>query len=739
MRRFPAIATLIFLAAIFPSVSPAEEPLSWDVRGLNQIIPGSPDAVIDIVGDTVTGTNGIFVQYGDAVLMADSATVNRQSGEAAADGHVRIEQQGGQIWIGDHIDYNFKTHLMRSEQFRTGKPPMFAGGTRLGGDMSNHVYTARQTFLTTDDVSDPPVRIRASRVKIAPGKYIDAWNAVLLVDGVPMFYFPYYHRNLGPHASNWNFLPGYGSRYGAFLLSDYAWWFSDALDGKFHLDYRTRRGPGIGPDFNLHLGQWGDAAFKYYYLHDGNPYLSTNGLVTPPVSIPENRQRIYFGWQATPSTNLNVKTLVNYQSDPLLLHDFFEGEYTVNPQPDTFVEINKYSENWSLDAEATPELNNFFDQVERLPDVKLTGLRQQVFDTPVYYESESSAGYYRKFFADTNGLAPNINLDYSATRIDTYHQLLLPWTFFGWLNVAPRVGGRFTYYGTESGPGGTNAVAYRTVFNTGIDASFKASQLWANATNSFLQIDGLRHIIEPSVNYVFVPNPSTPFSQLPQFDSELPGPLLLPVEFPDYNDIDSIDSQNVIRFGLRNTLQTRRNGELDTLLDWNVLMDWRIVPNSTQQTFSDIYNDLTFRPRTWITLTSQTRYNVNNGNLNLSSHQLTLTPNEKWSWGLGHYYSRPGFVDSGDNFVTSTMFYKLNENWGFRAVHFFNAQNGHLQQQFYTVYRDLRSWTAGLTFRVVDNIGAPEDFTVAFTFSFKALPNTRVGGDAVQPYGLVGE
>src|SRR6202034_2343746 len=153
-----------------------------------------------------------------------------------------------------------------------------------------------------------------------------------------------------------------------------------------------------------------------------------------------------------------------------------------------------------------------------------------------------------------------------------------------------------------------NAVAYRTVFNTGIEASFKASQLWASATNSFFQIDGLRHIIEPSVNYVFVPTPSTPPSQLPQFDSELPSPLLLPIDFLDYNDIDSIDSQNVIRFGVRNTLQTKRNGQLDNLLDWTVLMDWRIVPNSTQQTFSDIYNDLTFRPRTWITLTSQTRY-----------------------------------------------------------------------------------------------------------------------------------
>ena len=42
--------------------------------------------------------------------------------------------------------------------------------------------------------------------------------------------------------------------------------------------------------------------------------------------------------------------------------------------------------------------------VERLPDLKLTGLRQQLGPTPLYYESESSLGYFEREFAslDTN-------------------------------------------------------------------------------------------------------------------------------------------------------------------------------------------------------------------------------------------------------------------------------------------------------------------------------------------------
>jgi len=98
----------------------------------------------------------------------------------------------------------------------------------------------------------------------------------------------------------------------------------------------------------------------------------------------------------------------------------------------------------------------------------------------------------------------------------------------------------------------------------------------------------------------------------------------------------------VIRFGLRNTLQTLRDGQLDNLLDWNVMLDWRLTPGqdrtnldepfSQQETFSDLYSDLTFKPRSWIVLDSQLRYDINGGDLNLAFHQLTLTPNERWSW-----------------------------------------------------------------------------------------------------------
>ncbi len=758
MRKFSAIAALALLAALFfPCLVRAQDQPSWEVQALNQILPGTVEGKVDYdsATGTATGTNGVYVNYnhGSAVLTADTASVNMKSGDVEADGNVRIES-GDQLWVGDHIQYNFKTRQMRSEQFRTGKAPVFAGGVSLTGDGSNRVYTAGNAFVTTDDAADPAYKVRATKIKVIPGKSVRMWNAVVFVEGVPVFYFPYYQRNLGPHANNFTTSPGYRSRYGGYLLNTYTWFLGDVADGKIHLDYRSRRGVGAGPDVNLHLGQWGDAAIKYYYQNDARPYSGTNGL---PFygRIPENRQRFYLGWQATPATNLNLKALVNYQSDPLFVHDFYEGDYGANPQPNTFVEANKYWDNWSLDALATPRVNSFFSQIERLPDVQLTGFRQQVLDTPVFYDSQSSVGWYRSFVSNannTNGSYYGTNGFYadSGARADTYHQLTLPWTFFHWLNVAPRVGGRFTYYSSRSSSyTNSNAEAYRGVLNTGVKVSFKVSRLWANATNSFFQVDGLRHVMEPSADYVFVPRPSTPFEQLPQFDSDMPALQLAPVDFPDYNSIDSVDAQNVIRFGLRNALQTKRGGQIEDLLSWNVLLDWRLDPGyiagttNKQSDLNDLYSVVKFRPRSWLTAESELRYDLDRGDLKMALHQLTFSPNDRWSWGIGHWYLNNdlanNFAGGQNNYIRSTLFYRVNDNWGLRATHNFDAQSGRLQEQYYTLYRDLRSFTGALTFGVVNNVNSATDFTISFALSLKASPAMGVGEDTVNPYRIVGE
>jgi hypothetical protein len=71
-------------------------------------------------------------------------------------------------------------------------------------------------------------------------------------------------------------------------------------------------------------------------------------------------------------------------------------------------------------------------------------------------------------------------------------------------------------------------------------------------------------------------------------------------------------------------------------------------------------------------------------------------------------------------------------------THRFEARDGRLEEQFYTLYRDLRSWTTALTLRVHDPAKGPMDVAVVVTFSLKAAPRFKLGDDTFRPSYLLG-
>jgi LPS-assembly protein len=707
----------------------------WSARADDSTLPDleveslSNDSKVefDFQTHTWSGSNGIIARQGSTILIANEAHGDETTRHVIADGMITL-QAPGLFWTGDHLEYNFKTGEIGAASYRAGIRGIFVAGEQFSGTTTNRIFEANNAIVTTDDVAHPGYFIRAKSVKVE-GLIVTAREATLYVDNVPVFYLPYYRRSLGPHPTYWVVTPGYRSTFGPYLLTSYHLNLRENWDAGVRLDYRAKRGPGVGPLLSYDLGTFGKGDFEYYFTRDWEAKKEAGF-----AGFSEDRQRLRFTHEATLQTNLTAKASVNYQSDPLLLHDLFEGEYRTNAQPKTVFEVNKLWSNFSLDAVAQPQVNPSFPTVERLPDIQLSALRQQLGISPFFYESESSFAYLRNKPGDFAGT------NYAAMRADTYHQLVLPHTFFGFLNVTPRAGGRLTHYSETESSALQLDDHDRFVFNTGIETSFKASRLYSGVRNDLLDITDLRHIVEPSINYVYVPRPNVRPSQIPQFDTEVPSLRLLPIDFPDYNAIDSIDSQNVMRLGLRNKLQTKRDGEVDILANWYLVTDWRLDPLPGQTSFSDIYSDLDFKPRRWIIFNSETRFNVDRAEWVLASHSITLTPDDRWSVRLGHRYFQgdPAFgPDSDNNIIYSTLYYRLNENWGARMSHHFEARDGTMEEQYYTVYRDFRSFTTALTFRVRDQRTGPLDYTVAFTMQLKSRP-TRAGRDRLEPSFLLG-
>ena len=80
----------------------------------------------------------------------------------------------------------------------------------------------------------------------------------------------------------------------------------------------------------------------------------------------------------------------------------------------------------------------------------------------------------------------------------------------------------------------------------------------------------------------------------------------------------------------------------------------------------------------------------------------------------------------------------MNEYWGARINEQFEAEDGVMQQQLYSIYRDLRSWTSALTFRITQGPNQPTDLSIVFTFSLKAFPRYTLNRETDQPGLLLG-
>src|SRR5436190_10005830 len=165
------IAALLFAGAFQLSVDVQDSSEKFNLR------PSNPQgwAEYEFVNRIAHGTNGVIFTYGGSVLSADSMTVDEASGQIFADGGVRIQREE-QLWVGEHIIYNFKTRQMEAREFRTGKPPIFVAGEGLHGETistnqvrpnpTNLLFRATNAFLTIEDISDPDVKIRAKSITI---------------------------------------------------------------------------------------------------------------------------------------------------------------------------------------------------------------------------------------------------------------------------------------------------------------------------------------------------------------------------------------------------------------------------------------------------------------------------------------------------------------------------------------------------------------------------------------------
>ena len=251
----PAVAQLEkFLPALKGDFSREEVVISADTFGVDQ-----KTGWVDAKGN-------VKVKASDHELTADKVRLHREKGDIQASGNVKIRRSGFGTWTGEYIEYNYKT----------GKGLTSAGDV-VAKDFRIHAEEVERredgrfdlNGLAMTTCTNEPGRwhwcVRGAG-RYRDNDYVEVFNAVPYLFGVPFAYLPWAYRDLDTHYGL-RLMPGYTSRWGGYLMTGYLWNVfrtkgGYALDASTHVDYRYRRGFGYGQNFHWNLQEWGRGHFE---------------------------------------------------------------------------------------------------------------------------------------------------------------------------------------------------------------------------------------------------------------------------------------------------------------------------------------------------------------------------------------------------------------------------------------------------------------------------------------------
>jgi len=713
--------------------APAQVPMEITADGENHYDKGIAYAEGNVV-----------VRHGEDTIYADQVNFDKARRELQAKGHVRIFSQN-KIYRGEFFTYNVDTKQVRSEEFRGLMGQYYVGGASVDSPKPND-YLIKNGVFSTENRANPTYRLKARTVEIFPDDRVVLKNVGVYIGDVPVMWLPYMAipQDKGKKQDTFELNIGSGSRWGFYAVGGYTMALDSRWVSTLHLGEYTRRGMGGGVDFNFDPRPGDHGEFKSFVIHDQGTGIDV-GTADRPFAPTENRYRYEYRHKYNLSPELTTTADLNLWSDKWVTQDFFPSEYRQQIQPDNFMDLIYNDPNFNITLLGRTQFGELFNVVERRPEFDVELKRQQFFNLPISYESQSSmVNFQRKYDRGNTTLTGNMNMPYAAVRYDTFHEFSYPRQYFNWLSITPKAGVRGTVYthNNELTDPSPNSEVSRLVFNLGLDASFKVSKEWRDLQNPEWGIDGLRHVVQPYVEAAYVPTPNLRPNEFRGFDSRIPSTRLQPLDFSSFNSIDSIDRLGAVRPGFRQLLETKRDGKNYELADWNTYTQVNVTHNTNygildNQVVSHVYSQLEFYPTDWLHYDAYGALGLNSHAFDELSTQVSWQVHPALELNVGYqllnhvqYTSLalqdyPSLQLDNSNLITLGSFWRLNENWKLSQQLGFEAANGRLQEQSYSIYRDMAAWSMSLTGSVIDNASNGREYVAYFGMTLKSFPEVH--------------
>ena len=537
-------------------------------QSITNRLTGSPKVPWQITADAVTydaeattynAKGNVVIEKQATRLVADSVSFNHKAMTASAAGHVMMTV-GEDILIGDRLelDLDQETGVIHGGSVFLNENHFYIRGERIE-KTGKDTYRAEQASITSCDGDRPDWILSGRTLKVTIEGYGTADHAFFRVRDAPVLYTPYIVFPVKTKRQTGLLKPkvSVSSRWGFSWDQPLFWAISDDTDATLYTQYMQKRGTKVGLEYRYALT---DASYgavmadglQDRQIDDGTPEATRKWGYDGDAWDRPNTDRYWLRGKIDQELPWDAKARLDLDivSDQDYLTEFQDGRSGFNESRDYFRrvfgrDIDTYDENtrtnrlninrtwshYSLNGDLRWNDNvtkrrweDTNDTLQQLPVIQFDGVKQQAFDTDVYWTLDSEYNYlYRED-------GPR------GHRTDLYPRAYLPLKWKNYLSVEPSVGWRHTTWVMDRWEDESlDRSTYRQIYDARLDLSTEISKIMGSPVKT---VDRIRHRIKPRVVYEYIPD---------QDQSELPF----------FSDRDRLDGQNRVIYSLTNTFTAR--------------------------------------------------------------------------------------------------------------------------------------------------------------------------------------
>ncbi len=671
------------------------------------------------------------ILYKDIKIFADTIEINVNKEEITAIDSVYYVK--GKTGVrANYLSYNLKDE---KGYFKDNVEGDFQSwrwkGERINILSENKFVLSGGSFTTCDE--EPPhyhLSCSSATLDLEENKAV-AKNVLFFIDGLPIFYFPFYYVYLEhpPYGLvNW---VGHSDEKGWMDLAHYNWYVNDNFRGRVYLDYLEKLGWGEGFDVDLETPHGKNYIYGYYMYEDDNFYDedSIKRYGRPEDEDKYKRWKSVFKHRQEWAGDLTSILKIEKFSDENFHKDFYFEEinkgfssFDLSRAPENYFSLEKIKPNYNSILYVSNALNDWEYLIERKPSISFSTREQKVEDLPLVYKIDANYSYLEERFPEDE----DVEEDTELARWDILGKVSSPHKIGNWIVSEPYITLRETAYSEDV----DGDEVFRSTESVG----------WNFRTKLVRPYGDVQHIFQPQIGYYYRPNPSIPRDELIRLDPidritsqngffvEFINRLKVPQyekreeylpseEFDDFYYLRESQAQEDI---LASSIRPYEN-------DYREAFNLRVFSNySTKDNkWDNVFMENTIIPIPGLSLVSDATYTPEENQFQIVNSAMGISKWEKCGGSLGISYYRGEEEDLYHG--NGSIWFNLPSNMLIQLATTYDIEGDYIKSNGVYIKKPLHCWTAELQLNSYKRT-RDEDYTfeVFLTLSLTEAPGFQI-------------